>query len=124
MRKVVQGDETSFSYERKIRPMPKLGPWVRERLETTTGERISALEGVESVEREAPETGAKAPHGTAREMPEQAGEAEWRPEAERSGPASRPVEGGDDAGGSRDREPEEPAREKGIELELELELEP
>ena len=30
MRKVVRGDETSFSYERKIQPMPKLGPWVEE----------------------------------------------------------------------------------------------
>ena len=27
VRKVVRGDETSFSYERKIQPMPKLGPW-------------------------------------------------------------------------------------------------
>ena len=30
MRKVVRGDETSYSYERKIQPMPKLGPWVDE----------------------------------------------------------------------------------------------
>ena len=30
VRKVVRGDETSFSYERKIQPMPKLGPWVEE----------------------------------------------------------------------------------------------
>ena len=30
VRKVVRGDETSFSYERKIQPMPKLGPWVDE----------------------------------------------------------------------------------------------
>ena len=28
VRKVVRGDEASFSYERKIQPMPKLGPWV------------------------------------------------------------------------------------------------
>ena len=28
--KVVRGDETSYSYERKIQPMPKLGPWVDE----------------------------------------------------------------------------------------------
>ena len=27
VRKVVRGDETSFSYARKIQPMPKLGPW-------------------------------------------------------------------------------------------------
>ena len=30
VRKVVRGEETSFSYERKIQPMPKLGPWVEE----------------------------------------------------------------------------------------------
>ena len=30
VRKVVRGDATSFSYERKIQPMPKLGPWVEE----------------------------------------------------------------------------------------------
>ena len=30
VRKVVRGDETSYSYERKIQPMPKLGPWVDE----------------------------------------------------------------------------------------------
>ena len=30
VRKVVRGDETSYSYARKIQPMPKLGPWVGE----------------------------------------------------------------------------------------------
>ena len=30
VRKVVRGDETSYSYARKIQPMPKLGPWVDE----------------------------------------------------------------------------------------------
>ncbi len=30
VRKVVRGDETSYSYERKIQPLPKLGPWVEE----------------------------------------------------------------------------------------------
>ena len=38
VRKVVRGDETSYSYERKIQPMPKLEPWVGElerRLEAT-----------------------------------------------------------------------------------------
>ncbi len=28
MRKVVRGEETSFSYKLKVQPMPKLGPWV------------------------------------------------------------------------------------------------
>ena len=30
VRKVIRGEETSFSYARKIQPMPKLGPWVGE----------------------------------------------------------------------------------------------
>ncbi len=30
IRKMVRGDATSHSYERKIQPMPKLGPWVDE----------------------------------------------------------------------------------------------
>ena len=30
IRKVVRGDATSHTYERKIQPMPKLGPWVDE----------------------------------------------------------------------------------------------
>ena len=30
IRKVVRGDETSHTYERKIQPMPKLGPWVED----------------------------------------------------------------------------------------------
>ena len=30
VREVVRSDETSFDYERKIQPMPKLGPWVGE----------------------------------------------------------------------------------------------
>ena len=95
---------------------------LRERLEAATGERIAALDAVESAERDAHETAAKAPQRTGREMPEREGETERRPEAEKSGPASRPVERVDEAGGSRDRKPEEPAREKGLELELELEL--
>ena len=30
VRKVVRSDETSFRYERKVQPLPKLGPWVEE----------------------------------------------------------------------------------------------
>ena len=50
VRKVVRGDETSFSYERKIQPMPKLGPWVRAgRLPGAGGlQRVSALAGLEA----------------------------------------------------------------------------
>ena len=42
VRKVVRSGETSFRYERKVQPMPKLGPWVEElerRLEAREGER-------------------------------------------------------------------------------------
>ena len=48
--KVVRGDATSHTYERKIQPMPKLGPWVDElerRLEanerTPRRDRLSLL---------------------------------------------------------------------------------
>ena len=30
VRKVIRTGETSFSYARKVQPMPKLGPWVDE----------------------------------------------------------------------------------------------
>ena len=30
VRKVVRSDETLFGYERRVQPMPKLGPWVKE----------------------------------------------------------------------------------------------
>ena len=96
---------------------------MRERLELTTGERISALEAVESAKREAAETAPEATNETEPEMSERVREHEWQPEAGRSAPVSMPVEGGDDAGGARDRKREEPVREKGIEFELELELE-
>ena len=50
VRKVVRSGETSFSYERRVQPMPKLGPWVDElerRLEANEGEarrdRLSLL---------------------------------------------------------------------------------
>ena len=95
---------------------------LRERLELTTGERISALEAVEPAKREGPETAPKATHGKEREMPERVHEPDRQPEAERKAPVSMPVERGDDAGGARERKPEEPAREKSIEFELELEL--
>ena len=58
VRKVVRGDETSFSYERKIQPMPKLGPWVGElerRLEANEKkprrDRLSLLRIHEDLER-------------------------------------------------------------------------
>ena len=45
VRKVVRGDETSFSYERKIQPMPKLGPWVEEARAPTGGQREEGTQG-------------------------------------------------------------------------------
>ena len=42
VRKVVRSDETSFRYERRVQPLPKLGPWVEElerRLEANEGEK-------------------------------------------------------------------------------------
>ena len=95
---------------------------LRERLELTTGERISALEAVESAKREASGMAPEATNEAEPEMPERVREHERQPEAGRSAPVSMPVEGGDDAGGARDRKREEPVREKGIEFELELEL--
>ncbi len=89
---------------------------LRERLELTTGERISALEAVAAAEGVAQETVAKAPHGLKPEEPERARERE----REKSAPPGMPAERGDDAEGARDRRPEEPAREKSVELELEL----
>ena len=42
VRKVVRSDETTFVYERKVQPLPKLGPWVEElerRLEANEEEK-------------------------------------------------------------------------------------
>ena len=56
VRKVVRSDETSFRYERRVQPLPKLGPWVEElerRLEANEGEkkrdRLSLLRIFEAV---------------------------------------------------------------------------
>ena len=45
VRKVVRGDETSYSYERKIQPLPKLGPWVEELERQLEGQREEAAPG-------------------------------------------------------------------------------
>ena len=45
VRKVVRGDETSYSYARKIQPMPKLGPWVDEPRAPAGGQREEAAPG-------------------------------------------------------------------------------
>ena len=80
---------------------------LRERLETATGERISALEGIAPA-REAPEKGADVAGETTRTTPER--DKRPAPEVERDGAdAVRRV-----------REPATPVREMSIELELEL----
>ena len=45
VRKVVRGDETSYSYERKIQPMPKLGPVVDELERQLGGQREEGAPG-------------------------------------------------------------------------------
>ena len=91
---------------------------LRERLELTTGERISALEAVQAAEGASPEPEpvAKAPHGLKPEEPERARERE----REKSAPPGLPAERGDGAQVPKDRRPEEQAREKSVELELDL----
>ena len=42
VRKVARGDETSYSYERKIQPMPKLGPWVEDSAGLAAGSTSAA----------------------------------------------------------------------------------
>ena len=81
---------------------------LREWLETATGERISALEGIASPPREAPAKGADAVGDTTVTTPER--DKRPAPEAERDGAdAVRRV-----------REPAAPVREMAVELELEL----
>ena len=97
---------------------------LRERLETTTGERISALEAVAAREPEAPSRRADTPgHAAAAPAHERPAEAERRPEAEHSEPAHSPAERGADRRPVRDRPATEPTREKAPELDFGLELE-
>ena len=81
---------------------------LRERLEATTGERISALEAIEPAVREAPVRGAD----TVGDTPPKTPEPDKRP-------APRVERDGTDRGG-RAREPAAPVREMSFELELEL----
>ena len=81
---------------------------LRERLETATGERISALEGIAPAMREAPEKDADVVGDTTRTTPER--DKRPAPEVEQDGAdAARKV-----------REPATPVREMSVELELEL----
>ena len=81
---------------------------LRERLETATGERISALEGIAPPPREAPAKGADVVGDTTRTTPER--DKRPAPEVERDGADAV----------RRAREPATPVREMSVELELEL----
>ena len=81
---------------------------LRERLETATGERISALEGIAPPPREAPAKGADVVGDTTRTTPER--DKRPAPEVERDGADVV----------RRVREPATPVREMSVELELEL----
>ena len=93
---------------------------LRERLEATTGERVAALEALESKERDAPAMAAGRPE---RLEPEHDGKAGRRAEPERDAPAQPPVERSGEDRPARDRLPSEPARDKAVELDFGLELE-
>ena len=96
---------------------------LRERLEATTGERISALEAIAPRQREAREMGAGvddgAPGRTVLEHPDPPAAV---PEADRSGAADKQVERERDDGAPTERHPAEPAPRKQLDFELELEL--
>ena len=83
---------------------------LRERLETTTGERISALEAIEARVREMPAKVAEA------------AEAEPRPAPERSGDRPAGQEQDRDTDSPRGRPKRERDRDLSVELELGLEL--
>ena len=93
---------------------------LRERLETATGERISALEGIAPVVREAPEKDAESTQEAARAAPERV--TEPARETDRSAAAGKAVEQEDGSRVSKDRQQAGREREKRIEIELELEL--
>ena len=90
---------------------------LRERLETTTGERISALEAVAQSGRD--ERGTSAETGL---KPEREVEPERRRETERRPPARLRDEPSEERRPLTEQGPAPPAREKSIDLELELEL--
>ncbi|MDE0458905.1 MAG: relaxase domain-containing protein [Chromatiales bacterium] len=96
---------------------------LRERLEATTGERISALEAIAPGQRDVPEREAgiddRAPGRT---MPERPDPPAVMPEADRSDAADKQVEREHDDGSPTERRPAEPAPRKRLDLELELEL--
>ena len=93
---------------------------LRERLETATGERISALEGIAPVVGEAPEKDAESTQEAARAAPERV--TEPARETDRGVAAGKAVEQEDGSRVSKDRQQAGREHEKRIEIELELEL--
>ena len=95
---------------------------LRVRLETATGERVSALEAVARDERQVPGKEAAAEDAAVRATRESLDAPERGPEAGRGSPADREAErGGTDRDQSR-RAPAGKTLDKKIEYELELEL--
>ena len=99
---------------------------LRERLETATGERISALEALAPTSPDSPARESRAADATVRVPQEPSAKPVPQPERERSVPAPAPMERAGDSGpASTDRRPAPPARprrEKTHEYELDLEL--
>ena len=96
---------------------------LRERLEATTGERISALEAIAPRQREAREMGAGVDDGApGRTVPHLPDPPVAMPEIDRSEAADKQVERERDDGAPTERQPAEPAPRKQLDFELELEL--
>ena len=93
---------------------------LRERLESATGERISALEAVAPAVQDEAARAAEKAQGPA----EAAGAAgrERRQEPERQEPGRKTVGRGEDVSPSKEDQAAEPARRKRIEMDLDLEL--
>ena len=96
---------------------------LRERLETATGERISALEAIAGGMSEEPGKGAEAERETPGRVERgRVADPEQRPDSERREHGGKPPERREHGRTSKERQPEEPARRKGMETEMELEL--
>ncbi len=96
---------------------------LRERLEATTGERISALEAIAPKQQEAREKGAGVDIGApGKTAPERSDPPAAAPEADRSEAVDKQIERERDDGAPTERQPAEPAPRKQLDFELELEL--
>ena len=96
---------------------------LRERLEATTGERISALEAIAPAQRDVPEKEAGIDdHAPGRTMPERPDPSAVMPEGDRSETADEQVGRECDDGSPTERRPAEPTPRKRLDFELELEL--